>query len=209
MPLHTHCSHHKQSLQTKSNNWDHMEVLFQRKPHVCNFSARNSGARNGCTNFMGAWHLWFFSFFFWKAFSSKKGLFSQYHPPFGLLGFSIHPTPLARPLYRETKRLFDENALAQIFGAPGIFGAFCWKNPHAHRIPLFQGGVGASWKGGWKCQFHFMGIGIFQILRQPNMKLCVMQDSQRLPIFVPNFSFALITQWQVRFSELACQIRSG
>ena len=36
-------------------------TLYQRKPHVGNFSARNSGARNGCTNFMGAWDLSFFS----------------------------------------------------------------------------------------------------------------------------------------------------
>ena len=28
----------------------------QNKPHVRNFSARNSGAENGCANFIGAWH---------------------------------------------------------------------------------------------------------------------------------------------------------
>ena len=32
----------------------------QNKPHVRNLSARNSGAENGCANFMGAWHFWFF-----------------------------------------------------------------------------------------------------------------------------------------------------
>ena len=31
---------------------------FQKKPHVRNFSACNSRARNGCANFMGAWHIW-------------------------------------------------------------------------------------------------------------------------------------------------------
>ena len=30
--------------------------LNQKKPDVRDFSARNSGAGNGCTNFMGAWH---------------------------------------------------------------------------------------------------------------------------------------------------------
>ena len=31
-------------------------LTIGKKPHVCNFSARNSGAGNGCANFMGAWH---------------------------------------------------------------------------------------------------------------------------------------------------------
>ena len=30
-------------------------VLSSKKPHVRNFSARNSGAGNGRANFMGAW----------------------------------------------------------------------------------------------------------------------------------------------------------
>ena len=30
--------------------------LNQKNPRVRNFSARDSGAGNGCANFMGAWH---------------------------------------------------------------------------------------------------------------------------------------------------------
>ena len=32
---------------------------FQKKRGVHKISARNSGAGNGCANFMGAWHFWF------------------------------------------------------------------------------------------------------------------------------------------------------
>ena len=32
---------------------------FQKKRDVHKISARNSGAGNGCANFMGAWHFWF------------------------------------------------------------------------------------------------------------------------------------------------------
>ena len=35
--------------------------FFQKTPHACSFSARNSGARNGCANFVGAWHCWVLS----------------------------------------------------------------------------------------------------------------------------------------------------
>ena len=31
---------------------------------------------------------------------------------------------------------------APILWAPGIFGSFCWKTRHAHKIPLFFGGGG-------------------------------------------------------------------
>ena len=31
-------------------------AIFQKKPHVRNFCAHNSGAGNGSGNFMGAWH---------------------------------------------------------------------------------------------------------------------------------------------------------
>ena len=34
----------------------HVRLKFQKNPHVRNLSARNSGAGNGCANFMGAWH---------------------------------------------------------------------------------------------------------------------------------------------------------
>ena len=34
---------------------------IRTKPHVRNFSARNSGAGNGCANFMGAWDFWVLS----------------------------------------------------------------------------------------------------------------------------------------------------
>ena len=34
-----------------------------KKPHVYNFSTRNSGARNGCANLLAAW---FFGSFCWK-----------------------------------------------------------------------------------------------------------------------------------------------
>ena len=43
--------------------------------------------------------------------------------------------------------------------APGIFGSFCWKTPHAHNIPRFRGGL--FFFGGGKCQFYFLGVGIF------------------------------------------------
>ena len=54
---------------------------------------------------------------------------------------------------------------APILWAPGIFWFFLLENLHAHKIPPFRGGggVGFSWKGGWKCQFIFMGAGIFLI----------------------------------------------
>ena len=35
-----------------------MLSLSSEKPHARNFSARNSGARNGCAKFTGAWHFW-------------------------------------------------------------------------------------------------------------------------------------------------------
>ena len=54
---------------------------------------------------------------------------------------------------------------APILWAPGIFGLFLLKNPHAHKIPPFRGG---SWVflggGGWKCQFYFYGRGDFSDL---------------------------------------------
>ena len=31
------------------------EIKTQKNPHARHFSARNSGARNGCANFAGAW----------------------------------------------------------------------------------------------------------------------------------------------------------
>ena len=34
--------------------------ILQGKPHIRKFSAHNSGARNGCANFMGARDFWFF-----------------------------------------------------------------------------------------------------------------------------------------------------
>ena len=51
---------------------------------------------------------------------------------------------------------------APILWAPGIFGFFLLENPHAHKIPPFTGGVlGFFRRGGWKCQFFFMGVGIY------------------------------------------------
>ena len=52
---------------------------------------------------------------------------------------------------------------APILWAPGIFWFFLLENPDAHKIPPFRGGggVGVSWKGGWKCQFYFYGRGDF------------------------------------------------
>ena len=41
-----------------------MFIISERereKPDVHNFPAHNSGAGNGCANFMGAWHFWAFS----------------------------------------------------------------------------------------------------------------------------------------------------
>ena len=35
-------------------------LVIQKKRGVHKISARNSGAGSGCTNFMGAWHFWFF-----------------------------------------------------------------------------------------------------------------------------------------------------
>ena len=40
------------------------KILQSEKAHVHYFSARNSGAENGCANFMGAWH--FLVLFAWK-----------------------------------------------------------------------------------------------------------------------------------------------
>ena len=54
---------------------------------------------------------------------------------------------------------------APILWAPGIFWFFLLDNPHAHKIPLFRGGVlGFFRKGGWKCQFYFYGRGDFSDL---------------------------------------------
>ena len=50
---------------------------------------------------------------------------------------------------------------APILWAPGFVLFFCCKSPHAHTIPRFMGGLGGFWKGGWKCQFFFMGVWIF------------------------------------------------
>ena len=54
---------------------------------------------------------------------------------------------------------------APILWAPGIFCFFLLENPRAHKIPPFRGGGGGFWVflegGGWKCQFYFMGVGIF------------------------------------------------
>ena len=33
--------------------------LYQTQPHVCNLAARNSGAGNGCANFVGTWDVFF------------------------------------------------------------------------------------------------------------------------------------------------------
>ena len=54
------------------------------------------------------------------------------------------------------------NGNANSMGAWLFFGFFCWKTPHAHKIPRFRGGdFGFFWKGGWKCQFYFYGHGDF------------------------------------------------
>ena len=52
---------------------------------------------------------------------------------------------------------------APILWAPGIFWLFLLENPHAHKIPLFTGGVVGFcffWGGG-KCQFYFYVRGDF------------------------------------------------
>ena len=54
---------------------------------------------------------------------------------------------------------------APILWAPGIFGSFCRKTPMPIKF-LFLGGGGGGvsgrfQKGGGKCQFIFMGVGIF------------------------------------------------
>ena len=54
---------------------------------------------------------------------------------------------------------------APILWVPGIFRSLCWKAPRAHKIPRFRGVcffLGGGQGGGWKCQFYFMGVGIFQ-----------------------------------------------
>ena len=49
-----------------------------------------------------------------------------------------------------------------ILWAPGIFWFFLLKNPHAHKIPPFRGGVlGFFRRGGGSANFDFMGAGIF------------------------------------------------
>ena len=81
-----------------SKPWFTESGVFTTPTHVHEFSARNSGAGNGCAS------LW----------------------------------------------------------APGIFWFFLLENPLAHKIPRFRGG-GGEWA--WKCQFYFMGVGIFRVLR--------------------------------------------
>ena len=52
-----------QALKTPAKHFSNVFCQFlrrKRKPYVRNFSARNSGAGNGCANFMGAWHFLFF-----------------------------------------------------------------------------------------------------------------------------------------------------
>ena len=75
-----------------------VRLISQKKRDVHNISARNSGAGNGCADFMAAWHF--------LVLSAGK--------------------------------------------------------PHAHKIPPFRGGVlGFFRRGGWKCQFYFLGRGDF------------------------------------------------
>ena len=63
--------------------------------------------------------------------------------------------------------ILGQEMAAPILRAPCIFWFFLLENPHAHKIPPFRGGgVGVSWKGGWKCQFYFMVAGIFLIIIQ-------------------------------------------
>ena len=53
---------------------------------------------------------------------------------------------------------------APILWAPGIFGLFLMKNPHAHKIPPFRGGVLCFLGGGGgSSNFIFMGVGIFPL----------------------------------------------
>ena len=54
---------------------------------------------------------------------------------------------------------------APILWAPGIFWFFLLENPMTIKFLLLGGGVGVSWKGGWKCQFYFYGRGDFPFLR--------------------------------------------
>ena len=56
-------------------------TVYQKKPRVHNFSARNSGAGNGCANFMGAWHF--------CVLSAGKNPHAHKIPPFrgGVVGF--------------------------------------------------------------------------------------------------------------------------
>ena len=48
------------------------------------------------------------------------------------------------------------------YGRLAFFGCFCWKTPHAPKIPPLRGLLGFSrMGGGWKCQFYFYGRGDF------------------------------------------------
>ena len=57
---------------------------------------------------------------------------------------------------------FPPEIAAPILKASGIFGSFCSKNPHAHKIPPFRGILGFfRTRGGESANFIFMGVGIF------------------------------------------------
>ena len=57
---------------------------------------------------------------------------------------------------------------APILWAPGIFGSFCWKAPHTHKIPRFRGGVGVFLErgGGVEVPILFYGHGDFSDFKQ-------------------------------------------
>ena len=42
------------------NTWERLESLFQKNPRVRKIRVRNSGAGNGCANFMDTWKKTFF-----------------------------------------------------------------------------------------------------------------------------------------------------
>ena len=73
--------------------------------------------------------------------------------------------------------------LRQFYGRLAFFSSFCWKTPMPIKFLLLGGG--GCWVffegGGWKCQFYFMGVGIFPIFQHQGNFLGVLRKAAHGP----------------------------
>ena len=129
-------------------------------PHVRKFSARNSGAGNGRTNFPVLPLL-----VFWRKArktTKKTRIFYSYRTP-KIPGKEEKNGQKTRKSSQGKKQgnPKKQGKEGQGLWAPGIFWFFLLENPHAYKIPLFRGGVLGFFKGGGgSANLIFMGAGI-------------------------------------------------